>query len=314
MVALALAVRGWMRGFVREAIDLLVLVVGAAIVFRLSGPVGVVLSSMANVPYEAGRIGAGVVLFVGVVVAGWVIGKVIGTALHIVPGASLLNRIGGAFVGVVYAAVAAVFVSTLLGVAPLPDDLRTSTDEMLAASVVANEVNDPDGPTQQVVALVSGDSLIGAVLAVREAVGERLVAGTIPVPLPGVEPAELSPDPDAALVVIDRLNAARVDSDENPLARASDLDEVAVSRARRVYLSGTLKLDDRLSADLAAVGVPGSYHEDAVVIAASADGVAEALLSTSAYRELVEGGQFDRVGVGVIDGPVGLVGVIVLTP
>lgn len=314
VVALAFAVRGWRRGFVREVVDVVVLIVGLALVFRLSGPIGVVLGSMANVPYEAGRIVAGALLLIGLVVAATIIGRVITVALHILPGGSTLNRMGGAFVGVVYAAVLAVFATTMLGVVPLPDGARETVDAALDESVVAIEIMDPEGQIQVIVGSVSGDSVVQSVLTVRDAVGDRLIAGTLPIPLPGAVPADITEVPEANAVVLGELASARIAAGENPLVESRLLTEVATARARRVYLSGTLELDDGLSTDLVAAGVPGSFHTDAVVLGATPNGVAEALLSTPTYRDAIEGGEYSKVGIGILQGPAGLVGVIVLTP
>lgn len=40
LILVGLAVRGWRRGLVREVIDLVSLVLGTFLAFRLSGPVG----------------------------------------------------------------------------------------------------------------------------------------------------------------------------------------------------------------------------------------------------------------------------------
>ena len=58
----ALAVRGWMRGFVRESVSLIVLVVGLFFAFRLSTPGGAVIESLAGTSTDASRLAAGIVI------------------------------------------------------------------------------------------------------------------------------------------------------------------------------------------------------------------------------------------------------------
>ncbi|MGI9584184.1 MAG: CvpA family protein, partial [Acidimicrobiia bacterium] len=62
-IVTALAVRGWMRGAVRETLDVALLLFGSLLVFRLSPAVGTVLAGMANIPYEVARVVASVLLF-----------------------------------------------------------------------------------------------------------------------------------------------------------------------------------------------------------------------------------------------------------
>jgi uncharacterized membrane protein required for colicin V production len=89
-----LAVRGWIRGLIRELLDLVGLVVGAVVAFRLSGPVGDFLTDRFGVTSEWARIGAGVVLFTGVGVGLAVAARAV-TRIMDLPGLNLLNRIGG---------------------------------------------------------------------------------------------------------------------------------------------------------------------------------------------------------------------------
>ena len=55
----ALLVRGWTRGFVREILDLIGLVVGLWIAFKLNAPFGDFLTQNFGVTSEVARIGAG---------------------------------------------------------------------------------------------------------------------------------------------------------------------------------------------------------------------------------------------------------------
>ena len=60
----ALAVRGWIRGLVREVLNLVSLVAGLWIAFRLSKPFGDYLTQSFGVTPEVARIGAGIGLFI----------------------------------------------------------------------------------------------------------------------------------------------------------------------------------------------------------------------------------------------------------
>jgi len=312
-IALVFIVRGWRRGIVSEAIDVGLLLFGTLIVFRMSPVLGTIISGMANVPYEVGRVVAGALVFVGLVVMAIVFGRVIVTALEVLPGASTLNRVGGAAVGLVFALILCVLGATLVSATPMPEAIRGPVDDAIEGSAIGGAVVDPGGLIQPVVAVASGEDLFGSVIAVRQAVGDRLMAGTIPVPFPAVMDADLVPTQTVAQSVFDDVNEDRIAAGVDPLAWSPDLAIVSVARASDVYRSGWLSLDEGLPSALVAAGVPGTIYTELVVMAASADGLAEAIVGASSYEAMVTDATYRKAGIGVVDGPYGLIAVQVLS-
>lgn len=311
-VAAALVVRGWLRGALREAVEVAVLIVGMALVFRLSPVVGSIIAGMANIPYEVARILAGVVLFLGLVIAGALVARLVSTTLKLVPGSTIANRFGGAVVGAGYAVLIVALGTTLLSAAPLPRSVRTAVDGSIDSSVVGNRMVEPHGMVQQAVSSVSGERVFATVIALQEMVGSRLVAGTLPIPLPDIGESALSSSDEAARDVFDSVNRERISEGLDPLGWSNELAVVAVDRADSVYRSGTLALDTNLAAALGAEGIPGTINSEMVVLAASTDGVAEAFTGAAAYRDKIIDQQFRRAGIGIVDGPFGLLAVQVL--
>jgi uncharacterized membrane protein required for colicin V production len=312
-VVVALVIRGWIRGFAREALEIAVLFAGVFVVFRFSPVVGSILAGMANIPYEVARIVAGVVLFFVLVIGGAVVARLVATALKLVPGATFINRMGGATVGAGYAALLVVLATTLVSATPLSDGLRSAVDESVEASAVGRRIVEPGSFIQQTVSTVSGERLFATVIALQETVGARLAAGTLPIPLPDVGESMLAPSQLAAQEVFDALNRARIAEGIDPLGWSGDLAVVAVTRAGKVYRSGVLALDADLAASLSAQGIPGTINTEMVVLAASTDGVAEAFTGASAYRDAILDRQYRKAGIGIIDGPYGLMAVQVLS-
>ena len=312
-VAVALVVRGWIRGFLREALEIGVLVVGTFVVFRFSPMIGSILSGMANIPYEVARIVAGVVLFFVLVIGGALVARMLSTMLKLVPGATIVNRLGGAAAGFGYAALMVVLATTLISAAPIPDGMRTSVDSSIEASAVGRRVVEPGGAIGQTVSTVSGERVFATVIALHETVGARLAAGTLPIPLPDVGDASLPPSQLAAQQVFDSLNRSRVAEGLDPLGWSGDLAVVAVTRAGDVYRSGVLALDTDLAGSLRAQGVPGTIHTEMVVLAASTEGVTEAFTGASAYRDAILDARYRKAGIGIIDGPYGYMAVQVLS-
>lgn len=312
-IAGVLVVRGWFRGAMREALDVSLLLFGSLLVFRLSPAVGTVLAGMANIPYEVARVVAGILLFGVLIVGSIVAGKFIASAAHIIPGVTTLNKLLGASIGFVYAAVVVVLATTLIAATPLPATAESSVETNIGGSAVGSYVASPNGLIGKSLSVLSGQEILRSVIAVRQAVGDRLMAGTIPIPLPRVDDEVLSPSQSDAQEVFDTLNRDRLSEGLEPLAWSPDLAVVAVARATDTYRSGFLSLDGDLSGALEAAGIPGTIHADMVVIGASTDGVVEAIVTTSDYRRMVVDPAYRKSGVGVVQGPYGLIAVQVLS-
>ncbi|NIR36702.1 MAG: CvpA family protein, partial [Actinobacteria bacterium] len=90
-----LLLRGWIRGFVKELLDLAGLVLGVIVAFRLSGPFGDVIADRFGVTPEWARIGAGIALFIIVGLGLAVVAHLLGKVMRL-PGLNLSNRLLGA--------------------------------------------------------------------------------------------------------------------------------------------------------------------------------------------------------------------------
>jgi len=312
-IALALVVRGWRRGLVREAVEVAVLVVGTIVIFRMSSVVGAVISGMANVPYEVGRILGGVLMFVLLTIGGALVSRVIAGALKVVPGATALNRLGGAALGGIYAAVILALATTLISVAPLPETTRSAVSDAIAASPVFAVVVAPGGLVQGTLGTVTGESIYGAVISVDDAIGHRLAAGTLPLPIPDVGGESLAPSQASAQLVFDELNQWRIAAGVDPLGWSSDLAIVATERVRHVYESGALDPGQGLGEALRVAGVPGTIFDEMVAIAATPHGLVEAISTAQAYQDVLTDPVYRISGVGVVDGPFGLIAVQVVS-
>jgi len=312
-IALALVLRGWRRGLVREAVEVSVLVVGAIVIFRMSSVAGTVISGMANVPYEVGRILAGIVMFLLLTIGGALVSRVIAGAIRAVPGATALNRLGGAALGGIYAALILALATTLISVAPLPESARSSVSDAIAESPVFAVVVAPGGLVQRTLGSVTGESIYGAVISVEDAVGHRLAAGTLPIPIPDVQSDSLTPSQASAQLVFDELNQRRIAAGIDPLGWSSDLAIVAATRAQNVYESGVLDPALGLDEALRAAAVPGTIVDEMLALAATPHGLVEAIESAQSYQDILTDPAYRIGGVGVVEGPFGLMAVQVVS-
>ena len=298
-----LAVRGWLRGFIRELMDLVALILGAAVAFRLSGPVGGFMSDRFGVSAEAGRIGAGIALFllfsVGAGIAAHFLSK-----LTRLPGLTIVNRILGAGVAAAWGAVLVLVVVSVIDVLPMPE----SVDAALAESSVAQAIAGPEAMPRRLLDPVVGDEALAALAAI-----ERIAGGRRLVPAEGeridTEAAgsdDVTVDSGALSFVADRINLDRAAAGVDPLTWSETLATIARERAvtmgrrgfvqRRpadVVLERTMEAGLRLvaAAEMAALG--------------SSERAAHAGIAAADDTALVDP-RFDRVGAAVVNTPLGV--------
>jgi len=311
---LFLAVRGWFRGLVREALDLAGLLVGTVLAFRLGPLLGGVISSVANISPDTGRVAGGLVILVATGVAAAFLARALEPRVRR-PGINLIDRAGGATLAAGWGAFLLMVLLSLLLVLPLP----AAVGRQLDGSAVTRFLTAPAGVPQEAFHTLAGDRVIQSLLRLREAVGESemTVTDDDSVKIPAADPADLFADPVAASAVFDLLNRARVDAGLAPLAWSSALSEVAAGHAREMYVEGyfshhspkTGTVGDRLET----AGITYSRAGENLALAATVTRVHDGLLGSPPHRENILRPEFRRVGVAVITGPLGLMTVQVFT-
>lgn len=309
-----LLVRGWYRGFVREAMDLVSLVLGAVLAFRLAGPVGSAIAAMAGISPDVARFVGGAMVFVLAGVGAAVAVRYLERTLRL-PGLNLANRVGGAGLAAAWGVFLTTVVLTLAAILPMPAAVADAVDD----SAVARVLTDPDGLPQDVFNGLAGDGIVETLLELRSLVGERrvVIESGETITFPPADPEELSTDTDAALEVFDLLNRARVEAGVAPLAWSDALAAVGEGHARDMYANGyfshesptTGSVGDRLDA----AGIPFRLSGENLALASTATDTHRGLMESPGHRHNMLLASYTRVGIAVVDGPLGLMTVQVFT-
>lgn len=309
VVLAGMLVRGWLRGFVREILDLVGLVLGIWVAFRLSGPFGDFLTSGFGVSPEVGRIAGGIVLFAlfGVLlsIAAGLLSKVMN-----LPGLSLINRVGGALVAIGWASLVVLIVVSLARVAPLPASWR---DELASSSVVGLIAGEDAFP-RSVFESLAGDNVMAALSAIQAVFGSSRAVPVgdrvLDIPAAGAdEIRQVRAEADAVLV---RLNEHRVGRGLGAVTEAAALDDLAEDHGAEQYRTGQLRRIGDCAAVLATRGHQVLACDNGVALAATSSAAFAALLDTPETRAILETSTFDRAGVAVVDGPTGRLLVVIL--
>lgn len=300
-VLVLLVVRGWSRGFVRQALDVLTLIAGAVFAFRLAPVVGRFLTGILGWSPELARVLGGAALFLALSIGAGFVAAAIHRSMRRLPGTSLLNNIAGAGLGAVYALVLAIAAVTLLSALPLPEAVSSQLEE----SRVAAQVVDPEGPAQRAVVVMSGDRAVQSMIWLRSVAGDWLVStgegADLKLPVTAAEDAK--PSTQAAARVVAAVDQARDENGMAPLRWSDDLAVIAVSRAGAIYRSGTFDAERTLDQRLDGAGIVAADSAERLLMAPTVEGIGKAIDSAGSY---------DEAGIGVVDGPYGMVAVLVL--
>lgn len=312
ILGLALAgmlVRGWSRGFVRESLDLVGLVLGIWIAFRLSAPLGDFLTSSFDIGPEFARIGGGILLFV-------LFGALLSVAAHYLskvmrlPGLSMVNRVGGAAVAVGWGVVIVLIVVSLAVLLPLPDDWRDELDESTVVQLIAVE----DAVPHQLFGSVAGDNVMAAMASIQDIFGSsRAVAADDEVlEFPAAAGDEIRQVRGEADTVLDEINEHRVTAGLDAVGAVGPISDLAESHAEHLYQTGMLRRIEDCVSVLADRGYQVPRCDNGAALAGTAVAAFDGIRDTAAGRSMLENPNFDRAGVSVVDGPTGRLLVIVM--
>jgi uncharacterized membrane protein required for colicin V production len=309
-----LLVRGWTRGFVREAMDLIGLVLGTILAFRLGPAVGSIVGAFTDISDEMTRFIGGFAVFLGAGIAAAVATRMIERAARL-PGLNLMNRAGGAGLAAAWGLFLATLMLTIGVVLPMPPAVADTIDD----SAVARTLTDPDGVAQEVFIGLAGDRLIETVLNLRETVGSRRVVldPEEVVEIGAADRSDLIRDHEAAGEIFGLVNEARVAAGLPLLAWSDQLATVGTGHAIEMYVDGFFAHTSPVTGDigdrLQAAGAPYSVGGENLALAATVSEVHEGLMGSPGHRANIEADFYDTIGIAVVRGPLGLMTVQVFT-
>lgn len=302
-------VRGWLRGFVKEALDLVGLVVGVWAAFRLSIPLAGFLGDAFGVSPEVARIGGGVLLFV-LISAGLSIGAHYLTKIMRLPGLTLVNRAGGSAVAVGWGIAIIFVIASLLTVMPIPSAWRSQIRDSTVLQAITGEGAIPRRAFES----IAGDNVLSAMSALRSIFDSaRLVpVGDEVIEIPPAGSDEVRQVRDEAEAALNEVNERRVGMGLGAVRSASVLTELAEKFAVDSYSGGRLTRLQDCQSNLRERDMVVLACDNAVALAGTAMGGLDGILESGPGSELVLDSKFDRVGAAVVEGPTGRLLVLIL--
>lgn len=303
----ALAVRGWMRGLVREFFDLVGLLVGAFAGLRFSEPAGEFVADWSGASPGTARVVGGITVFILVGIAASIAAHYASKVARL-PGFGLTNRFGGAVFAAGWGWILATVVFSVLALAPLPPNAQAMLDE----STLAGTLADPDQPALVTFRALAGDRSLQAALGLDELLGDEniVLQDEETYPLEPAEPDELSRRPHFERTIEDLVNDVRLDAGEARLTRNAALSDLAAEYANRMAIEGRFGHTDSDGGSIGDraddAGINYRVIGENLALAATVETAHGGLMASEGHRANILSGHFTDVGVGVVEGPLGL--------
>jgi hypothetical protein len=224
------------------------------------------------------------------------------------PGLNLANRIGGAGFAGAWGVILLTILVAVAGALPVG-----GLDDTLAESRIVGALTGPDSLSSRLLAKVTGRPIAEVISALEDLVGGRrvLVDGDERVELQPVDPADYAIDGGSAEEVYGFINEVRLEAGMDPLPWSDELAAVAAAHAEEMYRDGYLSavspITGRVADRVAAAGIGLAAAAENIGLAATTRAVHEEMVESNPHRARMISGAIDRVGVGAVAGPYGII-------
>ena len=292
-------VRGAVQGVARTMTDLVALVLGIPMAFRLGGAAGDLLFS-GFAPVYGRTLGAvGLLAVLGALVSRF-------AARSFGPPIDIVDQVGGAVLGLlrggVFATMAVIIVS---GVAGSAGSSGYTTD-----SAFGDFVTDPDSWPLSVFEAATGDTQLAQAVAFNHQFpGGPVLSAGFQV-LPATALADLERAPEAGVEITLLVNEERTAAGLPALTWSSALTEVATRYATEMATEGFFSHTSPRTGDvgdrLDSAGITFRLAGENLAWGPTVDRIHIGLMNSPTHRENILNGRFRNVGIGVVAGPLGL--------
>ncbi len=299
LVALA-ARRGHQRGAPRELIDLLVVIVGFPLAFRLGGPIGERVFG-AWAPLASRTLGALTVFTVLALIAAGVRRVLAEEAPSLEPA----ERWSGAVIGGARGAILAFVVIAVAAASPAESTFGQAAQRSTAVRVLT----EPDGLPLTLFEALTGEDGMTALISFNRSFPDGPLVTDDFRQIPAFDDTERRPP--QGIEILDLVNDERQSLRVAPLTWSSALTEVAMEYAEEMYTEGFFAHVSPRTGDvgtrLRTAGISYAIAGENLALAPNVQAVHRGLMNSPGHRANIVSHQFTHVGIGVVEGPIGLI-------
>ncbi|MEA2434747.1 MAG: hypothetical protein QOG54_2204 [Actinomycetota bacterium] len=302
-------VRGYLHGSAREAFGLAGILIGLFVAPFLAGPLGSAVHGVSGLGINFARLIALIVLIAAIEVAFAIWGIRTTKGIQI-SGPRALDRAGGIVLAVFRAiTVSALFLYAVLAIsASYPDSPGYA--QGVQESTIGTVLADPDSPFTSFYdsAINRTNAMRALTLWVRQQTELRVRVPSDRVEFSGTEDIKVLPDGGRTLMGL--INKERAAHDLPPLEWCESCAEVALAQSKDMYVNGYFSHVDGDDHDpferMRAADIAYEAAGENLAIAQSLADAHEGLMASPDHRANILRPAFDEVGIGVFEGPYGV--------
>ncbi len=305
-------VKGWKKGFLINFYYCLTLVIGIALSFRYSDFVGNFIQGWLNSKNQVSEVIAGTVIFLGVLTISSILISFFSRKERNTPldfGSSFFGSVFSFFwINLVFS-----LVLNLGNLFILPTPVEKISQESKLVSFYVNPTSFP----QDILSRIAGTDILKSLNKITQLTGSPShVNGCLEIEKALDRDVILKPD--LALEFISIVNNHRYDLSLDHLENRQSLSDVAEEYAHRMYTEGFFCHQDPLNSSEAKERLENNNINfnsigENLVLAASLDLAHESILRSPKHKETMESSSYRYIGIGVVEGPLGLIVVQLFT-
>lgn len=304
--------KGWQKGFLVNFYYFATLVSGIALSFRYSDFVGDFIQRWLNSENQVSEVIAGAVIFLGVLTGSSIFISFLFKEKRNTP-----LDFGSSFFGSVFSFICINLVlSLVLNLGNLfifPTSVQKISQESKLVSFYIN----PNSFPQDILSRIAGTDILKSLNKITQLTGSSShINGCLE--MEKVLDKDVILRPELGLELISIVNNHRYDLSLDHLENRQSLSDVAEEYAHRMYTEGFFCHQDPLNSKEAKERLENNNINfnsigENLVLAASLDLAHESILRSPKHKETMESPSYRYIGIGVVEGPLGLIVVQLFT-
>ena len=305
-----LIISGWRKGSSLIIFYIVSFLASIFLSFKYSFLIGVYISGWLNSNQQVSQIFAGLIIFVAAITASSLIQNIIIPTDTV---AEFGSKALGSLLSLILSNLILTLIISLVSLFTLPNFIQ----ENIERSSLVSFYIEPDGIPQQSLEIIAGTDLLKVTNRIKKLTGNSSVVvdeyGCLEIP---EEPlSKLLSKEEEALKMFDLINLERINESIDPLLFMQEYSNVAKNYALKMYLEGFWCHQDPSNGYYATdrlreVGFRGKNIQEVsenLAIASTIYTGHEELMNSESHRNTILDNEFNRVGIGIISGPTGLI-------
>ena len=305
-----LIIFGWRKGSSLIIFYIFSFLISIFFSFKYSFSIGVYISGWLNSNQQISQIFSGIIIFIASITAASLIQNVTITKKN---DGEFGSKILGSLLSLVLSNLILTLIISLVTLFTLPNFVQ----EKIENSSLVSFYIEPDSIPQQSLELITGTDLLKVTNRIKKLTGNPSVVvdeyGCLEIPK---EPlSKLISKDKEALEMLELINLERINENVDPVQFNQQYSDVAKDYALKMYLEGFWCHQDPNNGYYATdrlkeVGFRGKNIQEVsenLAISSTIYSGHEELMNSESHRKTILDNEFNRVGIGIMSGPTGLI-------